>query len=63
MNEMAMNAALEGIAAGATRGEVQDYVMLHFKVKQDEVNQLLDESLKEALAQGVEREDIDDSWF
>jgi 20S proteasome alpha/beta subunit len=62
--ETAYNAALEAVAQGATRDETRGWLFDHYPaLSQDEIADVCADALRDARKQGVEREDIDDSWF
>ena len=62
--DCAYASALTAIAAGATRDETRsDLLDSYPSLSADEISKTLDEALDGARSCGVEREDIDESWF
>jgi hypothetical protein len=55
--------ALEAIAQGATRDETRGWLFDRFpSLDPADLPQILGEAYDDALAQGIERDDIDESW-
>jgi hypothetical protein len=64
LTEVAFSFVLDCIAVGEEREATRGATLDHWPtLSVDQVNDVLADALKEALAQGVEREDIDPSWF
>lgn len=62
--EAAFALALQGIAQGATRDEVRIAVHRDYAILDDQqVREVMADALDDALSCGIEREDIDESWF
>lgn len=62
--EIAFPRALEGIAQGATRSEVDSWVGRVYPIlTAADRKRLLADALDDAMSCGVEREDIDPSFF
>lgn len=62
--EAAYGQALELIAMGEDRETTRDTLIeLYPFVSVDQVNDLVEDALRDALKQGIEREDIDPTWF
>jgi hypothetical protein len=64
MFEAAYNTALGNIAMGATKAETWNDLKDSYRSLSDsEVREAMSDALSDCRKQGVEREDIDDSWF
>lgn len=64
VTEQAYGEALLCIAQGETREITRNALLdIHPVLTQDWVADILADALRDALKQGVEREDIDPSWF
>jgi uncharacterized protein (DUF433 family) len=64
MNEIVYARALEAVAMGATRDETfTDLLDGYPSVEASEIKDEMEAALFDAQKQGVEREDIDPSWF
>ena len=62
--EIVYAAALECIASGLTREETRRILFDNYpSVEAQEIEDETCDALRDALRQGVEREDIDPSWF
>lgn len=61
--ESAYSSALTLIAMGETRAETKAALMPDTRLTLGQIDKVLSDALRDALAQGVEREDIDPSWF
>ncbi len=61
MLEALYSDALTCIAIGETRDDTRD--ALAGRVTADELDAVLRDALRDALRSGVEREDVDPSWF
>lgn len=59
--DSACSEAVTGIAAGLSRDEVIEAIAEH--VHLDAVDDIIADAMGDAMKQGVEREDMDDSWF
>lgn len=57
--------ALGAVAMGATRQETFESLgdAYGIRITVGEIERTMNEALRDALRQGVEREDIDPSWF
>lgn len=62
-SEVLLSQALEGVAAGIPRTAVAEWLSREYGATDAEVAAALGDALTEAQAQGVEREDIDPSWY
>jgi uncharacterized protein (DUF433 family) len=63
VHEIVYDSALQAIAMGEPRDEVRtallnDYPSLH----RDALDDILADAYRDALRQGIERDDIDESW-
>ena len=63
MYEFAYARALEAIAMGETREDTREYITRHNRVGASTFERAAADALADALKQGVEREDVDPSWF
>lgn len=63
VDEIVISHAITEIAMGASKAEVRTDVAQNTNLRKTTIDDLLKDALKEALAQGVEQEDIDPSWF
>lgn len=63
MYDFAYARALEAIAMGETRENTREYITRHNRVLGTTFERAAADALTDALRQGVEREDIDPSWF
>lgn len=62
--EAAFPRVVEAVAQGETRSATNAWLECNYKwLVQHERTLLLNDALNDALACGVEREDIDSSWF
>lgn len=62
--EAAYAQALELVAIGESRMHSEDTIRANFPMLwKHEVERVLREALRDARRQGVEREDIDETWF
>jgi hypothetical protein len=62
--ELAYSEALELIAVGEEREAARGHLIDAWpEIEGDVLNDVLADALRDALKQGVEREDIDPSWF
>lgn len=62
--DAALERAQEAIATGETRGATDRGIRRLYPVLSDaDRTTVLDDALTECLAYGIEREDIDGSWF
>jgi hypothetical protein len=62
--EAAYATALQAIAVGATRAETYaDLRDSYSSLEDGHLREAMADALRDALKQGVEREDIDESWF
>jgi hypothetical protein len=62
--ELAFPVALSAVAQGLSREETRDELLTSgFDLEGDTAADVLADALREAELSGVEREDIDDSWF
>lgn len=62
-SEAAYARALEGIAMGAPRGDVLRGICDTYGLSVDDAERVLPNALHDAIEQGIERDDIDPSWF
>ena len=62
-HEVLVSMALDAVASGADKHITSDVLAERFPVSLADLSKALDEALEDALKQGVEREDIDPSWF
>ena len=63
MYDFAYARALEAIAMGEPRESTRDYLIDDNGLPRATVERAAADALTDALRQGVEREDIDPSWF
>ena len=64
LREAAYSDALTLVAAGEEREATRTHLLDAFpSIESSEISDILDEALTDAERQGVEREDIDPSWF
>jgi hypothetical protein len=61
--ENAYSIALECIATGCTRSETKAACMTDPRLTLGRIDTILADALRDARKQGVERDDIDDSWY
>lgn len=62
--ESAYGEALELVAIGETFEDARGYLIDRWpNLSADHVNDILADALRDALKQGIEREDVDPSWF
>lgn len=62
--EASFASALELIAMGEEREATRDIVLNQRPaLSVDQVNDIIEDALRDALKQGIERDDIDPSWF
>lgn len=62
--EIAFAECLQLIAIGEEREATRGHLIDTYQVLSvDEINDVLADALRDALKQGIEREDIDPSWF
>ncbi len=61
--ENAYSIALSCIAMGETRSDTKAACMTDWRLTLGRIDTILGDALRDALKQGVEREDIDPSWF
>lgn len=61
--ETVYNQALALIAMGETRADTKAACMTDYRLPLSRIDRELANALRDALAQGVEKEDIDPSWF
>jgi hypothetical protein len=64
MSESVYVVALEGVVSGLTRNETRTYLLDNFpNVANSTIDAEMRNALRDAFKQGVEREDVDSSWF
>lgn len=64
LTEIALSNAMEGIAAGGTKEQTAEYLRKNFtRLYDGEIDVILRDALVECENDGIEREDIDDSWY
>lgn len=62
--EAAYNDALEAVGTGATVAETRAWIARHYPaLTADDTTTILTDALDDARSCGIEREDIDPSWF
>lgn len=61
--EQAYHVALHAIASGCSRSETKAALMPETRLTLGQIDRAMADAKKDALASGVEREDMDDSWF
>lgn len=61
--ECAYSTALTLIAMGETRADTKAALMPDTRLTLGQIDKAMADALRDALAQGVEREDVDPSWF
>jgi hypothetical protein len=62
--ELAYSYGLEAVASGETREHTRGWILdRHPKLDPEDLGPVLDEAYEDALKQGVEREDVDPSWY
>lgn len=63
MDEIVISHALTAIAIGASKAEVRTDIAQNTNYRKTTIDVLLHDALIEAENQGIEREDIDPSWY
>ena len=66
VTEIVYQHAMDAIATGATRADTVRWLAEHYgsqSLKPGELNGILAEALDGAMSVGIEREDVDPSWF
>jgi hypothetical protein len=63
LTETAYNAALELVACGVDRSASSDILAERYPLSIAQLDSVLADALDGALSCGIEREDIDESWF
>lgn len=62
--EIVYGEALQWIAVGETREATRGHLLDQWpEVEVDQLNDILADALRDAIKQGIEREDIDPSWL
>ena len=59
----AFSTSLEAIAMGLDKSTLSDVLAEQYPLSIAEIDEVMQDALKDALKQGVEREDVDPSWF
>ena len=63
IDSIVISHALEGIASGLSKAEVRTDIAQNTNLRKSTIETLIGSALTEALAQGIEREDIDPTWL
>jgi hypothetical protein len=62
--EMAYATALESVAMGGDREATHKAILCAWPtLRHDLIHTILNDAYRDALRQGVEREDVDESWY